>query len=286
MQDYTGKVAVITGAASGIGFALAQRSAREGMHVVMADVERNALEAAAAKISATGTQALPVVTDVSRFESVEALAQRTLDTFGAVHLLCNNAGIGSAHSGPVLTATLANWQWVLGVNLWGVIHGVHAFAPVMVRQNVEAHIVNTASVAGLVSGQLGVYTVSKHAVVALTETLYEELAHLNSPVKAHVLCPGPVSTRLLEADRNRPQTIAHEPDTLDIEIPGRREWMASHAQDMRDGMSPETVADFVFDALANDRFYILTHPERKPLMQSRLEDIVQERNPSVKPYNQ
>lgn len=286
MQDYTGKVAVITGAASGIGFALAQRSAREGMHVVMADVERNALEAAAAKISATGAQTLPVVTDVSRFESVEALAQRTLDTFGAVHLLCNNAGIGSAHSGPVLTATLANWQWVLGVNLWGVIHGVHAFAPVMVRQNVEAHIVNTASVAGLVSGQLGVYTVSKHAVVALTETLYEELAHLNSPVKAHVLCPGPVSTRLLEADRNRPQTIAHQPDTLDIEIPGRREWMASHAQDMRDGMSPETVVDFVFDALANDRFYILTHPERKPLMQSRLEDIVQERNPSVKPYNQ
>lgn len=286
MKDYRGKVAVITGAASGIGFALAQRCAHEGMNVVMADVEQDALEAAADRIKADGASVLPLVTDVSQIDSVQALAQRTLDRFGAVHLLFNNAGIGSAHSGPVLTATLANWQWVLGVNLWGVIHGVHTFAPIMLAQNVEAHIVNTASVAGLVSGQLGVYTVSKHAVVALSETLYEELAHLNAPVKAHVLCPGPVSTRLLEADRNRPQTIAHEPDTLDIEIPGRREWMASHAQDMREGMTPDTVVDFVFEALATDKFYILTHPDRKPLMQSRLEDIVQERNPTVKPYKE
>ena len=284
MQDYTGKVAVITGGASGIGRGLAERAASEGMKVVLADVEQDALDETAAALEATGAEVLPVITDVSKFEDVQALAQKTLDAFGGVHLLCNNAGIGSANAGPVLTATLANWQWLLGVNLWGVIHGVHVFAPLMVRQNEAAHIVNTASVAGLVSGQLGVYTVSKHAVVALSETLYEELVHLGSPVRAHVLCPGPVSTHLLEAARNRPAAIAHEPDTGDIEIPGRREWMAGHADDMRNGMLPDTVAEHVFKALSNDQFYILTHPSRKPLMQARLEDIVQERNPTVEPY--
>ena len=284
MQDYTGKVAVITGGASGIGRALAERAAKEGMNVVLSDIEQGALDEAANAIKATGADVLPVVTDVSKIEDVQALAQKALDTFGGVHLLCNNAGIGSAHSGPVLTATLANWQWVLGVNLWGVIHGVHVFAPIMHQQNQPAHIVNTASVAGLVAGQLGVYTVSKHAVVALSETLYEELTHLNSLVKAHVLCPGPVSTRLLDADRNRPAAIAHEPDTGDIEIPGRRDWMAGHADDMRKGMLPGMVAEHVFDALAHDRFYILTHPERKPLMQTRLDDLIHERNPTVEPY--
>lgn len=284
MKDYAGKVAVITGGASGIGRALAERAAQEGMKIVLADVEQGALDETAAALKATGAEVLPVVTDVSQFEAVEALAQRTLDSFGGVHLLCNNAGIGSATAGPVLSATLANWQWVLGVNLWGVIHGVHVFAPIMLEQNEAAHIVNTASVAGLVSGQLGVYTVSKHAVVALSETLYEELARMDTPVRAHVLCPGPVSTRLLDAARNRPEAIAHEPDTRDIEIPGRREWMAGHAQDMRDGMIPETVVEHVFEALATDKFYILTHPDRKALMQSRLEDIVQERNPTITPY--
>ena len=165
MQEFEGKVAVITGGASGIGLALARRAAAEGMRLVLADVEQAALDAAAADLRAGGAEVLPLRTDVSRLEDVEALAERAWARFGGVHLLCNNAGVGSAVAGSVLAGTLANWQWLLGVNLWGVIHGVHVFAPRLLEQNEPAHIVNTASIAGLIAGHLGIYTVSKHAVV-------------------------------------------------------------------------------------------------------------------------
>ncbi len=189
MQEFRDRVAVITGAASGIGRALAQRCAQEGMKVVLADVEESALIETAAEVRASGAPALAVVTDVSNIRAVEALAQQTLDMFGAVHLLCNNAGVAAGTT--IWDSTLADWEWVLAVNLWGVIYGVRVFVPIMLSQDTDCHIVNTASIAGLIAGPgLGVYKVAKHGVVTLSETLYYELAQRDAKVKVSVLCPS------------------------------------------------------------------------------------------------
>lgn len=287
MQDFTGKVAVITGGASGIGLALARQAAAEGMKLVLADVEQNALDNAAAELRAAGAEVLPVGTDVSQLADVEMLAERAFARYGGVHLLCNNAGVGSSVGGSVLTGTIVNWQWLLGVNLWGVIHGVHVFAPLLLEQNEPAHVVNTASVAGLIAGHLGIYTVTKHAVVALSESLHEELTRMGTPLRAHVLCPGTVATALTGARRNRPASIAQEPDERDIEIPGRREWLARHSARIDAGMDPAPVAECVFTALREDRFYIYTHPWDGPHMAmvgQRCTDLLTGSNPKVMPY--
>ena len=280
MRDFDDKVAVITGAASGIGYAIAEHSARLGMKVVLADVEAPALESAAAKLSAQGATVLPVVTDVSQITAIEALAKTTYNTFGAVHLLVNNAGIGSISTGAVLTGTLENWQWVMGVNLWGVIHGVHVFAPLMLQQNTPAHIVNVSSMAGLISGRLGIYTVTKHAIVALSETLYEELTHFDTQLRVHVLCPSTVSTGIVTGERNRPAHVPVDPDRSNVEVPGRRERMAKHREAIQDGAPPAEIAESVFEAISNDRFYIIPHTNRDHLIQERMEDILQRRNPN------
>ena len=288
MQNFRGKVAVITGGASGIGLGLARKAASEGMRLVLADIEQGALAAAAAELRAGGAEVLPLRTDVSQLADVEALAQQAFAHFGGVHLLCNNAGVGSSVGGSVLTGTIANWQWLLGVNLWGVIHGVHVFAPLLLEQNEPAHIVNTASVAGLIAGHLGIYTVSKHAVVALSESLYEELARIGTPLQAHVLCPGTVATALTGARRNRPASIAQEPDERDIEIPGRREWLAGHSARIDAGMDPALVAEHVFAALREGRFYIYTHPWDDAHMAKigqRCENLLAGSNPVVAPYD-
>jgi NAD(P)-dependent dehydrogenase (short-subunit alcohol dehydrogenase family) len=207
MQAFTDKVAVITGAASGIGRALAERCVHEGMHVVLADMDGDALTTTAQALHATGARVLAVVTDVAKAQDVDALAQQTLATFGAVHLLCNNAGVWGGIS--AWDSPLAEWEWVLGVNLWGVIHGLHTFVPLMLAQDTDAHIVNTASLAGLLTGRgPAAYRVSKHAVVALSEMLYHQLAPRTTKVKVSVLCPGGVDTPLLDATRPRP---AHVP---------------------------------------------------------------------------
>jgi NAD(P)-dependent dehydrogenase (short-subunit alcohol dehydrogenase family) len=207
MKEFKDKVAVITGAASGIGRALAERCAHEGMKVVLADVDVDALTATEAALNATGAPVLAVVTDVSKAQDVDALAQRTLSAFGGVHLLCNNACVWAGIS--AWDTSLSDWEWVLGVNLWGVIHGVHAFVPVMLAQGTAGHIVNTASMAGLLTGRgPAVYRVSKHAVVALSEMLYHQLAQRGAHVKVSVLCPGGVDTQILDAARHRP---AHLP---------------------------------------------------------------------------
>ena len=287
MQDFEGKVAVITGGASGIGLGLARKAASEGMHLVLADIEQGALEAAAAELRAGGAEVLPVRTDVSQLADVEALAQQAFAHFGGVHLLCNNAGVGSTVAGSVLAGTIANWQWLLGVNLWGTIHGVHVFAPLLLEQNEAAHIVNTASIAGLFAGHLGIYTVTKHAIVALSETLYEELSRMETEVQAHVLCPGTVATALTGARRNRPAAIAQEPDERDIEIPGRREWIAGHSTNIDNGMEPALVAEHVFAALREGRFYIYTHPWDDAHMAKigqRCENLLAGRNPVVASY--
>ena len=203
MKEFKGKVAVVTGAASGIGRALADRSVQEGMKVVLADVEVEALAKTEAGLKSSGATVLAVPTDVSQARDVAALAQKTLEVFGAVHLLCNNAGVGT--EAAIWESTLEEWEWVMGVNLWGVIHGVRAFVPHMLAQDTECHIVNTASMAGLISGPgLGAYKVTKHAVVSLSETLYHELAERGARVGVSVLCPGIVNTRIMESARNRP----------------------------------------------------------------------------------
>src|SRR5258706_11754428 len=213
MQSVRDKVAVVTGGASGIGYAMAERFAAEGMKVVLADVEPTALEAACGRLAAAGADVLGVPTDVACGAAVEVLARRTIERFGKVHVLCNNAGVSVG--GPLWEHTEDDWTWVLGVNLWGVVHGVRAFVPIMIRQNEPAHVVNTASLAGLTSNPfLGIYNVTKHGVVTISETLAQELAFVGAPVKVSVLCPGFVQTKIADSHRNRPTDLADGADRL------------------------------------------------------------------------
>jgi len=277
VKDFPGKVAVVTGAASGIGRALADRFAAAGMKVVLADVERDALERARAEIAAGGATALAVQTDVSRADAVEALARATLDAFGAVHVVCNNAGV--AIGGPAWEMTLADWEWVLGVNLWGVIHGVRTFVPIMLRQGTEAHVVNTASMAGLVSGpMMSVYNVAKHGVVTLSETLHHDLAMQGAKVGVSVLCPAWVNTRIHESQRNRPAALGES--NLP---PGAEVMQQTIASLLASGLSPAHVAGLVFDAVRDGRFYVLPHPDWKRLVRTRMDDILEERTPTLAP---
>jgi NAD(P)-dependent dehydrogenase (short-subunit alcohol dehydrogenase family) len=279
MKDFRDKVAVVTGAASGIGRGIVERCAREGMKVVLADIEGPALLQTEKEIQASGAKTLAVRTDVSKAGDIEELARKTLDAFGAVHLLFNNAGIGAG--GAAWESTLADWEWALGVNLWGVIHGVRVFVPVMLAQDTECHIINTASIAGLLSfGLCAPYHVTKHAVVGLSEQLYHSMTQRKAKVKVSVLCPGFVKTRILDSERNRPDELknetAHAPMTPEKEA--AVQFMRNAIQS---GMSPQQVAELVFQAIREERFYILTHPEMNSMVHMRAEDILEGRNPSV-----
>lgn len=276
MKDFKDKVAVITGAASGIGRALAERCVQERMKVVLADVEVETLTKTEERMKAAGATVLAVRTDVSQARDLEALAEKTLEAFGAVHLLCNNAGV--ATEAAIWESTLAEWEWVVGVNLWGVIHGVRVFVPIMLAQDADCHIVNTASMAGLISGPgVGVYKVTKHGVVALSETLYHDLAERGAKVKVSVLCPGIVNTRIMESARNRP---GHVPPTGPLGPASAARWEALR-QLVPAGMPPAQVAAAVFGALREEQFYVLPHPEGKEAVRMRMEDILRERNPSA-----
>jgi NAD(P)-dependent dehydrogenase (short-subunit alcohol dehydrogenase family) len=268
MQDFNDKVAVITGGASGIGRAMADRFAAEGMRIVLADVEQAALDAAAQEIAGTGADVLAVRTDVSDPKQVDALAQQTLDRFGAVHVLCNNAGVVAYK--PSWELSLDDWRWVVGVNLMGVIHGVRAFVPIMLKQGDEAHIVNTSSIAGLLANSgSAAYDVSKFGVVALSETLHHELAQASDgKIGVSVLCPGLVKTQILEADRNRPTGPLEQ---ADMPTGLTRDVMR---QVMSMGIPPDQVAGNVLDAIRERRFYILPHPEFKMQIAQRAETIV------------
>jgi NAD(P)-dependent dehydrogenase (short-subunit alcohol dehydrogenase family) len=277
MKDFNGRVAVITGAASGIGRALAERCAREGMKVVLADVEPGALAEVEASLRASGGTVLAVRADVSQAKDVEALARKTLEAFGAVHLLCNNAGVATSGA-AVWDSSLTDWEWVMGVNLWGVIHGVRSFVPIMLAQDTPCHIVNTASLSGLISFPGGsVYAVTKHGVVTLSECLHHELAERGGKVKVSVLCPALVKTRIIDCARNRPERLAATAPMGPVEAAG---WETLRQQ-MQTAMPPAQVADAVFQAIREERFYILTHPEGKDWIRSRMEDILQERNPTM-----
>jgi NAD(P)-dependent dehydrogenase (short-subunit alcohol dehydrogenase family) len=281
MKAFQGKVAVVTGAASGIGRALAERCAKEGMKVVLADIEEQALMQASQNLAAQGAQTLAVPTDVSQAGDVETLARKAFETYSAVHLLFNNAGVGAGAT--AWESTLADWEWVLGVNLWGVIHGIHFFVPRMLEQRSEGHIINTASIAGLISGPgQSIYKVSKHGVVTLSETFYHELTLRGASLKVSVLCPGFVNTRAMDSQRNRPATPQNAPDGKKPS-PQKEAVLQRIQQALRDGMPPWQVADIVFGAIREERFYILPHPEWKGAIESRMEDILQERNPTLPP---
>ncbi len=249
MQQLDGRVAVVTGGASGIGLALARRFAAEGMCVVIGDVEEPALDTAVSELRATGATVEGVWTDVADAASVQHLADVAVERFGAIHVACNNAGV--AAGGLSWEVDLHDWQWVLGVNLWGVVHGVRAFVPVMVDQG-EGHVVNTASIAGLTTVPLmGPYTVSKHAVVALSETLHHELALTAPHVGVSVLCPGWVRTNIADSARNRPGGAP----AADVAAPAAGVMRGFIEQ----GMAPDAVAGQVLDAIREQRFWILTH---------------------------
>ena len=272
MEDLQGKVAVITGGASGIGRAVADRAAAEGMLIVLGDIEEGPLKEAVGDLTSSGAEALGVVTDVADGASVRALRDAAVDRFGAVHLVHNNAGIGLG--GPIWEVSEEDWRWILGVNLWGVIHGVRTFTPLLIEQG-EGHIVNTASIAGLVAAPfLGPYNATKQAVVAISETLFKDLQSVGAPIGVSVLCPGFVQTRIAESERNRPDWAP------DRDVEGAAALRGAVQDMVHGGIAATTVADRVIDAVRADTFYILTHPELDGAITTRFDDIVQGRPPS------
>jgi NAD(P)-dependent dehydrogenase (short-subunit alcohol dehydrogenase family) len=249
------------------------------MKVVLAGINAENLRQTELALKAGGATVLSVQTDVAKLVDIEALAERTLSTFGAVHLLFNNAGVGAL--GTIWESTLADWQWVMGVNLWGVIHGLRTFVPIMLAQDTEGHIVNTASVAGLLPYHPGaIYQVTKHAVVALSEQLYFSLAQRTSKVRASVLCPGWVNTRILDSERNRPLELQNEPRNEPMS-PESEATIQKFVEAVQAGISPQQVADYTFKAIRAEQFYILTTPDFNLGVQKRLEDILQQRNPAL-----
>jgi NADP-dependent 3-hydroxy acid dehydrogenase YdfG len=282
MKEFKDKVAVITGAASGIGRGLANRCMQEGMKVVLADIDEKALTQVEEEMKAAGASVLAVLTDVSKVSDIEALAHKTLDTFGAVHLLFNNAGV--AVSTSIWESAIADWKWVIDVNLWGVIHGIRVFVPIMLKQDTECHIINTSSVEGLIcSSYHGIYQLTKHAVVALSEALHYELAERAPKVKVSVLCPAWVRTRIANSERNRPEELPNDPAAVKLtpQTVGKLgEIKQEIRQHIQHGMHQERVADCVFNAITKDKFYILTQPEMKAVVQMRMVDILLERNPT------
>jgi NAD(P)-dependent dehydrogenase (short-subunit alcohol dehydrogenase family) len=274
MKEFKGKVAVVTGAASGIGREIAYYCAKEDMKIVLADVEEEALASVEKDMVTDGVNALAMRVDVSKPDEVENLAKKSYDHFGATHLLFNNAGVG-AH-GLIWEATLSDWQWILGVNLWGVIHGIRFFVPRMIEQDTEGYIVNTASVAGLLTPPLqGAYNVSKHGVVALSETLNHELTMRQTKLKVSVLCPGFVNTEVLYCDRNRPEDLKNDPAEIKAH-PEYDAYIKNYVQQIKTGLNPNRVAELVFNAIRDEKFYIHTHDELKKFMQGRMEDILSE----------
>ena len=277
MKDLAGKVAVITGAGSGFGREFARIGARERMKLVLADVQQDALDEAVAEARAAGVEALGVRVDVSRPEEVERLAARATEKFRAVHLLFNNAGVAGG-GGYVWETSLKDWQWLLGVNVMGVVNGIRSFLPLMLKQDCECHVVNTASAAGLVSAPLmSVYNVSKHAVVTLTETLFHDLRLSNAKVGVSVLCPAFVPTNIRSSERNRPAELKVDaPETASqIAARERSEKAVSSGR-----LGAAEVARMTFDAVRHDRFYVITHPKMLASVELRMQDLLAQRNPS------
>ena len=282
IKDFKNKTAVLTGAGSGFGLECARIGAKLGMNLVLADVQQDALDKCTAELQAAGANVLPFKIDVSDATQFEALGQATFKRYGAPHFVFNNAGVGSG--GLIWENTLKDWDWVLGVNLMGVVHGIRTFTPMMLdaaRKDpaYQGHIVNTASMAGLLNPpNMGVYNVSKHAVVSLTETLYQDLSLVTDQVSASVLCPFFVPTGINDSGRNRPQ------DRVDAGAKPTKSQLVGQAMTSKavtsGKVSAADVAQMVFDAMVENRFYIYSHPKAIRSVQTRMEDILQARNPT------
>ena len=280
ITDFKGKTAVLTGAGSGFGLECARIAAQRGMNVVLVDVQQDALDSAKAEVIALGAQTLAFKLDVASAEQMEAMGKAVYERFGAPHLVFNNAGVGSG--GLIWENTLKDWEWVMGVNVMGVVHGVRIFTPMMLAAaGADAawrgHIVNTASMAGLLNApNMGVYNVSKHAVVALSETLYQDLQLVTDQIGASVLCPFFVATGIAQSHRNRPEDLKGAKPTKS-QLIGQA--MTGKAVDSGK-VSAANVAQLVFDAVIANQFYIYSHPKAIKSVQTRMEDVLQVRNPT------
>jgi NAD(P)-dependent dehydrogenase (short-subunit alcohol dehydrogenase family) len=275
MKEFTDKVAVVTGAAHGIGYGIAEKCLQEGMKVVLAGINLDNLVQAEKALSSSGAKTLCVQTDVSKGSDMKDLAKKTLEAFGGVHLLVNNAGVFAL--GSVWESTIDDWQWVMSVNLWGVIYGVQEFVPIMLEQNTNCHIVNISSLAGLLpSHSSATYQVTKHAVVALTESLYYSLVQRDKKIRASVVCPGYVKTHIMDADRNRPDELKNKGRPVP---PAYEEILEQGRQLVEAGMSIEEVAEITFQGIRNEQLYVLTHPEWNVEVGKRFDNILNQHNP-------
>ena len=281
MQGFEGKVAVVTGAGSGFGRAFARKGSALGMKLVLADIQADALEQTRVELEAQGAEVIARVVDVSDGGQIEALAAATMESYGGVHLLFNNAGIGMA--GLIWENTVRDWEWALGVNLWGVIHGVRSFTPLMLAAaradpGYRGHIVNTASMAGLLNQpNLGAYNVSKHAVVSLSETLYHDLSLVTDQVRCSVLCPYFVPTGIHKSHRNRPSDLANPTPATQSQLIAQAMINKAVASGK---LTAADIAERTFDAIKRDSFYIVPHPDALEAVRQQAEDVVALRNPA------
>jgi len=279
MQDFQGKTAVITGAAAGIGKAIAERCAKEGMKIVISGINLENIQPLEAQLKSEGTEVLAIRADVSKREDIYNLADAAFETFGAVHLLVNNAGVGA---GPTIwESTWNDWEWVIDVNLWGVINGLKIFIPRMLEQETEGHVLNLASMAGLLPYHTSApYMVTKHAVVALTEQLQFSLTQRGSKLTTSVLCPGWVKTRIMESERNRPSEFKNKDPEKPL-TPTEEAALKGMMAAVESGISPEAVADQTFQSIRDEKFYILTHPEYIPLMRVAFDNTIKGLKPPL-----
>ena len=275
MKDFADKVVVITGAANGIGRGLAEHAAGLGMNLVLADIDEVELEARRAQLAGQGAAVTALSVDVSNGAQVEALAEQALARFGSIDLVFNNAGV--LVDGTSWERSVDDWEWIIGVNLWGAIHGVRTFVPIMLEQASGGHIVNTASQAGITVGPyLSPYNVTKQGVVALTETLHLELSQLEAPVQASVLCPGTVATNIWHSEEHRPASLS---DSQPLQTQQEKEYREIVAGGVAAGMAPAELAQIVFDALRAEQFWIFTHPHMLKSFETRAQSILTQTNP-------
>jgi NAD(P)-dependent dehydrogenase (short-subunit alcohol dehydrogenase family) len=282
MKTLEGRVADVTGAASGIGLGMTEAFASRGMKVVMADVEEDVLAREADRLTRANFEVFPQAVDVASFESVSRLADAAERRFERVHVLCNNAGVSGGGGGPrpIWAHGQTDWDWVMGVNFWGVVNGLRAFVPRMLAHGEEGHVVNTSSILGLTTGAGSIYGVSKHAVTRLTEGLYRDLQAAEAPIGATVLCPGMIATNIITSARNRPDGL--KPDGWQTDA--QRQAIAAMDERFRtQGMAPREVGEKVVQAILDDQFYLLTHPDNMAGVERRFSDIVALRPPSPAP---
>jgi NAD(P)-dependent dehydrogenase (short-subunit alcohol dehydrogenase family) len=280
MKDFETKTAVITGGASGIGRAMGELFLSKGMNVVLADIEQQALAATVSALAADGGKCIGVVTDVSKADEVQALADAAIAEYGAIHIACNNAGVFAG--GLLWEESLADFQWQMDVNVWGVIHGIRTFVPIMAAQDGECHIVNTASMAAVTAMPYsGIYHMTKHAVLGLSESLYHELAFHTPNIKVSVLCPEAINTGISASERNRPDGYRRDGDI--VESDARTLVSQALTDSVAAGIGPEVMAQRVFDAIVAERFYILSEEAWRETANIRLEDIRLGRNPTFAP---